>query len=93
MAMQGDGREGVPKGGVARATVRGSGPVDLPGAIKLPAYVLRTLESSVGARPERRALELSPRPDDRVRRRLSEAGVVQRDLRLRDADDSPRAAR
>lgn len=93
MAGQGDSGQGVGAGGDERLPAGPDPIADLPGAIELPAYVLRTLESSVGARPERRALELQPCPDDRVIRRLSEAGVVRRDLRLRGADDSPRAAR
>jgi len=93
MAAQGDEHDGEGQDGVADAPSILVAPVVLPGAIELPAFVLRTLESSVGARPERRALEISPCPDDRVVRRLAEAGVVRRDLRLRGADDSPRTAR
>ena len=93
MAVQGDGQKGTAGRSAGPADVPRSRLIEQPGAIELPAYVLRTLESSVGTRPERRAIELVPRPDDRVARRLREAGVVQRDLRLRGADDSPRAAR
>ncbi len=59
----------------------------------LPDHVLRTLRSSVGARPERSALSLTPRPDERILRRLAEAKVRPRDLRFADAHDDPRVER
>lgn len=59
----------------------------------LPAHVERTLRAPVGPHPERRAVELTPRPDPRALRRLADAGVDRRACGLVAPDDEPRSGR
>ena len=93
MATRGDRRRGAAPRTSEAASDAPKAIVDHVLGDPLPDHVLTTLRSSVGARPERSLLSLSPRPDERIVRRLGEAKVRPRDLRFADAHDDPRVER